>query len=74
MRLSQVQDFIAVAECGGIRAGAKARGVSAPAITKSIRLLEEELHVPLLTRTTRGIVLSRYGEAVSYTHLTLPTM
>ncbi|WP_020204825.1 MULTISPECIES: LysR family transcriptional regulator [Cupriavidus] len=63
MRLSQVQDFIAVAECGSIRAGAKARGVSAPAITKSIRLLEEELHVPLLTRTTRGIVLSRYGEA-----------
>ena len=63
MRLSQLQDFIAVAETGSIRAGAKARDVSGPAITKSIRLLEEELHVPLLTRTTRGVVLSRYGEA-----------
>ncbi len=57
MRLSQLQDFIAVAESGSIRAGAKARDVSAPAITKSIRQLEEELHVPLLTRTTRGVVL-----------------
>lgn len=54
MRLSQVQDFIAVAEHGSIRAGARARDVSAPALTKSIRQLEEELHVPLLTRTTRG--------------------
>lgn len=63
MRLSQVQDFIAVAECGSIRAAAKAREVSAPAITKSVRQLEDELHVPLLTRTTRGVVLSHYGEA-----------
>ncbi|WP_179405286.1 LysR family transcriptional regulator [Burkholderia guangdongensis] len=63
MRLSQLQDFIAVADSGSIRAGAKARDVSAPAITKSIRLLEEELHVPLLTRTTRGVVLSHYGDA-----------
>jgi LysR family transcriptional regulator of abg operon len=63
MRLSQLQDFIAVAENGSIRAGAKARDVSASAITKSIRLLEEELHVPLLTRTTRGVVVSHYGEA-----------
>ena len=63
MRLNQLQDFIAVAEHGSIRAGARARDVSAPALTKSIRQLEEELHVPLLTRTTRGVVLSRYGEA-----------
>ncbi|MHA7682566.1 LysR substrate-binding domain-containing protein [Cupriavidus sp. PET2-C1] len=63
MRLSQLQDFIAVAECGSIRAGAKERRVSAPGLTKSIRQLEEELHVPLLTRTTRGVMLSAYGEA-----------
>jgi len=63
MRLSQLQDFIAVADSGSIRAGAKARDVSPPAITKGIRLLEEELHVPLLMRTTRGVVLSHYGEA-----------
>jgi len=63
MRLSQIQDFIAVAEGGSIRAAARTRDVSAPALTKSIRQLEDELHVPLLTRTTRGVVLSHYGEA-----------
>lgn len=63
MRLSQIQDFIAVAEGGSIRAAARTRDVSAPALTKSIRQLEDELHVPLLTRTTRGVVLSNYGEA-----------
>lgn len=63
MRLNQLLDFIAVAESGSIRAGAKARAASPPALTKSIRLLEAELHVPLLTRTTRGVVVSRYGHA-----------
>lgn len=63
MRLNQILDFIAVAESGSIRAGAKARSASPPALTKSIRLLESELHVPLLTRTTRGVVVSRYGHA-----------
>ncbi|MBP0619062.1 LysR family transcriptional regulator [Cupriavidus consociatus] len=63
MRLSQIQDFIAVAEGGSIRAASRTRDVSPPALTKSIRQLEDELHVPLLTRTTRGVVLSNYGEA-----------
>ena len=63
MRLSQIQDFIAIAEQGSVRAGAKARQVSAPALTKSLRALEDELHVPLLTRTGRGVVLTRYGTA-----------
>lgn len=63
MRLNQILDFIAVADSGSIRAGAKARAASPPALTKSIRLLEAELHVPLLTRTTRGVVVSRYGHA-----------
>ena len=63
MRLSQIQDFIAIAEHGSVRAGAKARQVSAPALTKSLRALEDELHVPLLMRTGRGVVLTRYGTA-----------
>ena len=63
MRLSQIQDFIAIADHGSVRAGAKARQVSAPALTKSLRALEDELYVPLLTRTGRGVVLTRYGTA-----------
>lgn len=63
MRLSQVRDFIAVAEAGSLRAAARAVGVSQPAITKSIRQLEEELHVKLLERSGRGAVSTQAGKA-----------
>lgn len=63
MKLSELEDFIAVADTGSIRAAAKARGVTSPAMTQSIARLEEGLHVPLSTRTTRGAVLSEYGSA-----------
>ena len=43
MRLTQIRDFIAVVECGGIRAAARKLGVSQPTITKSVRSLEAEL-------------------------------
>ena len=64
MRLSQIQDFIAVAEGGSIRAAARMREVSALALTRSIRQLEDELHVPLLTHTPRGMVLSHDGKVL----------
>ncbi|HVQ06677.1 MAG TPA: LysR family transcriptional regulator, partial [Burkholderiaceae bacterium] len=37
MRLTQIRDFIAVVECGGVRAAARKLGVSQPTITKSVR-------------------------------------
>lgn len=63
MKLSELTDFIAVADMGSIRAAAKLRGITAPAMTQSIARLEEKLHVPLVVRTTRGAVLSDYGRA-----------
>jgi LysR family transcriptional regulator, regulator of abg operon len=63
MKLSQLREFLAVAERGSIRGAAKLLGVSSPALTKSLRQLETELHVRLVVRTTRGAVLSEYGEA-----------
>ena len=44
MRLTQIRDFLAVVECGGIRAAARKLGVSQPTITKSVRSLQAELH------------------------------
>lgn len=63
MRLTQIRDFIAVVEAGTIRAAARKLGVSQPTITKSVRSLEAELHVQLLRRSVRGIVLTPSGQA-----------
>ena len=63
MRLSQLHAFVAVVESGSLRAAARAIGVSQPAITKSIRQLEEELHVPLLQRNARGASMTPAGKA-----------
>ena len=63
MRLTQIRDFLAVVECGGIRAAARKLGVSQPTITKSVRSLEAELRVQLLGRNARGVVPTASGRA-----------
>jgi DNA-binding transcriptional LysR family regulator len=63
MRLSQIHHFVAVVQTGSLRAAAQALGVSQPAITKSIRRLEEALHVRLLQRNARGAALTPAGRA-----------
>ena len=63
MRLTQIRDFVTVVECGSIRAAARKLGVAQPTLTKSIRALEEELHVQLLGRSVRGIVPTPSGRA-----------
>jgi LysR family transcriptional regulator, regulator of abg operon len=64
MRLSQIRDFVAVVEAGGIRAAARKLGVSQPAITRSVRGLEAELHAKLLRRTPTGVVPTQPGRAL----------
>jgi LysR family transcriptional regulator, regulator of abg operon len=63
MRLNQIRDFLAVVESGGIRAAARKLGVSQPAVTRSVRRLESELHVRLLERTPTGVVPTESGRA-----------
>src|SRR5438093_1011742 len=63
MRLSQIRDFLAVVEAGGIRAAARKLGVSQPAITRSVRGLEAELRTRLLQRTPTGVVPTQSGRA-----------
>ena len=64
MRLSQIRDFVAVVESGGIRAAARKLGVSQPAITRSVRSLEAELRARLLRRTPTGVVPTQPGRAL----------
>ncbi|BDI07113.1 LysR family transcriptional regulator [Sphaerotilus microaerophilus] len=61
MKLQQLQILVAVVEHGGIRAAARALHLSQAAVTKSMRLLEEEAGVPLLLRRSRGVDLTEAG-------------
>lgn len=63
MRLSQIRDFVSIVEAGSIRGAARAHGVSHPAMTKSLRQLEDDLHVQLIRRSTRGVVPTPSGRA-----------
>ena len=63
MRLNQIRVFLAVVESGSIRAAARSLEVSPPAVTKSIRQLEEELRVRLFERTQHGVVTTPAGRA-----------
>ena len=62
MDMRQLRQFIAVVEHGNVRRAADAIYLSQPALTKSIKNLEEELGVPLLTRGPRGVTPTLYGD------------
>ena len=61
VNLRHIQQFLAVAETGSIRAAARGLGLSQPAVTKAIRQLERECGVPLIQRNTSGAILTSYG-------------
>lgn len=63
MKLSSVEAFVLVVEQGSIRAAARQLGIAQPALSKSLRVLEEELAAPLLTRSALGVVPTAYGTA-----------
>ncbi len=60
-----LQHFLAVADHRGITAAAKAIHITQPALTKSIRQLEQLLGVTLFERLPNGVVLTRFGEVFS---------
>src|SRR5690606_23486951 len=64
MKLHQLRDFVAVSHAGGIRAAARALGLTQPSLTKSIRQLDTSLGVPLLARTGRGLHRTQFGDAL----------
>jgi DNA-binding transcriptional LysR family regulator len=63
MRLNQLRVFLAVVESGSVRAAARRMEVSPPAVTKSLRQLEEEVRVPLFERKPHGVVPTAAGRA-----------
>ncbi|MDC0713537.1 LysR family transcriptional regulator [Stigmatella sp. ncwal1] len=57
----QLQVFLAVARLRSFSGAAREFGVSTAAVSQSVRQLEEQLRVVLLTRTTRSVSLTDAG-------------
>lgn len=62
MKLRHVQAFLSACQHGSISAAARARGVSQPALSKTIRELETLLGSALFERAGRNAVLTPAGE------------
>ena len=74
-----LQSFLAVARARSFSAAARELGVSRSAVSQSVRLLEKELRVTLVARTTRSVsvtdagrrLLESAGPAVAQVHAAL---
>ncbi len=64
MEVHQLHYFMAVAEHGGMRAAARACGVTQPSLSKQIQKLEEELGHRLFDRLPRGAALTAAGQSL----------
>jgi hypothetical protein len=73
MELRHLRYFVAVAEEGSLTVAAERRLHTAqPSLSRQIRDLEDEVGVPLLTRSARGIALTAAGRAfLEHARLTL---
>jgi len=56
--------FIQIAELGSLTRTAERLGIAQPSLSRQMRILEEELGVPLFTRGHRGMQLTEAGEAL----------
>ena len=64
MEFRQLSYFIAVVETGSISAASRQVHVAQPALTRQIRLLEEDLETRLFDRHARGVRLTVAGQAL----------
>jgi LysR family transcriptional regulator, nitrogen assimilation regulatory protein len=62
MDLRQLTTFVQVADLGSLSKAAERLRIAQPALSRQIRLLEEELKVALFARHGRGMVLTPAGE------------
>ena len=62
VKLELYRVFLAVAEKGSISAAAQELYISQPAVSQSIRQLEEQLQIRLFSRSSRGVVLTHEGQ------------
>jgi DNA-binding transcriptional LysR family regulator len=61
----QLHQFLAIVEHGSLGRAAKALHISEPAISKSVKILEDALQVSLFDRGPRGLLLTPFGESLA---------
>ena len=62
MEITQIRYFLEVAESQHITKSAEKLHIAQPALSQSIKRLENELGVPLFKKNGRNILLTRYGK------------
>ena len=62
LRLAQLMVFEKVIETGSILAASGELAMTQPAVSKSMRELEQQLGAPLFVRGKRGVVLTEFGQ------------
>jgi LysR family transcriptional regulator, nitrogen assimilation regulatory protein len=62
MDIRALRYFLAVAECGSYSRGSEMLRISQPAVSRTIRALEEELGRPVFRRNGHGVVLTDAGK------------
>ena len=60
-RIEQLTAFLAIADAGSMVGAARRLGRSPPAVTRILNLLETDLGVRLVERTTRSLALTDAG-------------
>lgn len=63
MKLHHLRDLVAVSKEQSVRAAARSLQIAQPALTRSLRELEQELGANLLDRHSRGVTLTAAGQA-----------
>ena len=61
MEMRDIEYFAVVAEHGNLRRASEALGLSPPALSKSLRRLEQSLQATLVERTPKGVSLTPVG-------------
>ncbi len=64
MEFAQLRTLIHVAELGSLSKAADRLGIAQPALSRQVRLLEEELGVRLFARHGRGMILTEKGREI----------
>jgi LysR family transcriptional regulator, nitrogen assimilation regulatory protein len=60
--MHRLRYFLSIAEAGSMTQAATVLGIAQPALSRQVRLLEEDLGVTLFHRTSRGVRLTEEGE------------